>query len=471
MTFAVILSSVLTVLLIASIIAAWRAIQTSRTPQGAVGWVVFLLAAPHVALLSYLFLGHHRYRRYLVSRRETERVIEAANHFANRFGPDASPNGINPEPFEKLAALGITRGNDMQLLVDGDATFAALFAAIDAAEHYILAQFFIIHDDEIGKDFSEHLIAAAKRGVKVRLLYDPIGSHALPDEYLEALREAGIEVPIKKRLRHRAGRFQINYRNHRKTLIVDGHKGFTGGLNVGDEYLGRDPKFGPWRDTFVEMTGPMVQELQLVYAEDWHWATTETLIDALHWEPTLAPANMTGLILPAGPADEMETGTLFFLSAAVAAQERLWIASPYFVPDTDVLSALKQAALRGVDVRVLIPDSIDHTLPWLAAFAVFDECRAAGVQFWRYKEGFLHEKVVLVDSVMAAVGSMNADNRSFRLNFETMAVFFDARAAQAVEEMLVPDFARAEKLEKVLRQQNLKIRIGAPVARLFAPLL
>ncbi|WP_121061401.1 cardiolipin synthase [Chachezhania antarctica] len=471
MNFALILSSVFTLLFIASIFVAWRAVQRSRTPQGAVGWVVFLLAAPHIGLITYLFLGHHRYRHYLVSRRETQRVIEAAGAFAHLYAPAEPPEGIDTKPFETLAALGVTRGNDMRLLVDGHATFDALFAAIDAAEHYILAQFFIIHDDEIGKEFAEHLMAAAKRGVMVRLLYDPVGSHSLPDAYLDALRDAGAIVPQKKHLRKRAGRLQINYRNHRKTLIVDGRDGFTGGLNVGDEYLGRDPKFGPWRDTFVGFTGPMVQELQLVYAEDWHWATNDTLIQDLHWEPVLTDTDMTGLILPAGPADEMETGTLFCISAIVAAKKRLWIASPYFVPDTDVLSALKQAALRGVDVRVLIPDAIDHILPWLAAFATFDECREAGVQFWRYKEGFLHEKVVLVDDTMAAVGTMNADNRSYRLNFETMAVFFDPRAANAVEEMLIPDFARAEKLEKTLRQQNLKIRLGAPFARLFGPLL
>ena len=457
--------------LLASLWASWRAIRTARTPQGAVGWVVFLLTAPYIALVLYLFLGHHRYRHYQVSRRESGRVIEAANDFSARFAPGPAPEGIRTEPFEKLAALGALRGNDMQLLVDGEATFEALFAAIDAAEHYILAQFYIIHDDEIGKAFAERLINAADRGVSVRLIYDPVGSHSLPEPYLQRLRDAGAHVPQRRQLSHRSGRLQINYRNHRKTLIVDGQTGFTGGLNVGDEYLGRDPKFGPWRDTFIRLEGPMVAELQLVFAEDWHWGTGETLISPLHWEPEPAEADMTGLILPAGPADEVETGTFFFLSAIVAAEKRIWIASPYFVPDTDVLSALKQAALRGVEVRVLVPDAIDHTLPWLAAFAAFDECRAVGVEIWRYKEGFLHEKVVLVDDRLAAVGSMNMDNRSFRLNFETMALLFDRRAAQALEDMLVADFARAEMMEKDLTQQSLKIRIGAPFARLFAPLL
>ncbi|MEM8731800.1 MAG: cardiolipin synthase [Pseudomonadota bacterium] len=397
--------------------------------------------------------------------------MDAAKDASVRYAPAPQPDGVDPRPFEALAAMGATRGNDMTLLVDGAETFDALFEAIDAAQHYVLAQFFIIHEDQIGRAFAERLAAAAKRGVAVRLLFDPIGARKLPDTYLDTLREAGVQVPDKHKLRRRAGNFQINYRNHRKTVLVDGQIGFTGGLNVGDEYLGRHPAFGPWRDTFIRMEGPMVAQLQLVFAEDWHWAMGETLTAALDWAPPPVSANRTGLILAAGPADEMETGAFFFLSAIIAAKERLWIASPYFVPDRDVMSALKQAALRGVEVRVLVPDAIDHTLPWLAAFAVFDECRAAGVEIWRYKGGFLHQKVILVDANMAAVGSMNMDNRSFRLNFETMALFFDDAAAAAVAEMLETDFERAQVLEKHLSEQPMKMRLGAPVARLFAPLL
>jgi len=248
-------------------------------------------------------------------------------------------------------------------------------------------------------------------------------------------------------------------------------QGFTGGHNVGDEYLGRSPVFGPWRDTFVALTGPMVTQLQLVFSEDWHWATNQSLIGQLQWEPRRAPEDMAGLIVATGPADEMGTGSFFFLSALVAARERIWIASPYFVPDAEVLGALKQAAMRGVEVRVLVPDAIDHTLPWLAAHAFFDECRAAGVEIWRYTDGFLHQKVILVDDIMAAVGTMNMDNRSFYLNFEAMAVVFDSRAARDTEAMLEADFANAVKLDTPLSGMPLRIRIGAPVSRLFAPLL
>jgi len=300
---------------------------------------------------------------------------------------------------------------------------------------------------------------------------DAVGSKSLPKEYLDALRAAGVKVADPSQGRRPRQRFQINFRNHRKTVVVDGRTGFTGGLNVGDEYMGRDPTFGHWRDTHLEMHGPVVLQLQLIFAEDWHWATAETLSQELNWEAPIAKDDMTALLVPTGPADEMETGALFFFAAIAAARERVWIASPYCVPDTDILTAMKHAALAGRDVRLLVPEVIDHHIPWLAAFAYFDELRAAGVQIWRYQRGFMHQKVVLVDDALAAIGTTNLDNRSFRLNFEAMVVGFDDGFARSVEAFLANDFANATLLEKPMSAQPARVRYGAPIARLFAPLL
>jgi len=191
----------------------------------------------------------------------------------------------------------------------------------------------------------------------------------------------------------------------------------------------------------------------------------------LDWSAEIAEADATALLVPTGPADTMETGALFFFAAIAAARERVWIASPYCVPDTDILTALKHAALAGRDVRLLVPEVIDHLVPWLAAFAYFDELREAGVQIWRYQPGFMHQKVVLIDDTLAAIGTTNLDNRSFRLNFEAMVLGFDARFAAEVAGFLETDFANAILLEKPLASQPVRVRYGAPVARLFAPLL
>jgi len=300
---------------------------------------------------------------------------------------------------------------------------------------------------------------------------DAVGSKSLPDAYLDALLEAGVKVADPYQGRRPRQRFQINYRNHRKTVVVDGQLGFTGGLNVGDGYMGRDPTFGAWRDTHLEMHGPVVPQLQLIFTEDWHWASGETLSQDLNWQARKAEADATALVVPTGPADDMETGALFFFAAIAAARERVWIASPYCVPDTDILTALKHAALAGHDVRLLVPEMIDHHIPWLAAFAYFDELRDAGGQIWRYQRGFMHQKVVLVDDALAAIGTTNLDNRSFRLNFEAMVVGFDDGFARSVEAFLTDDFANAILLEKAIAELPARVRYGAPVARLFAPLL
>lgn len=454
-----------------AIFFAMRAAATARTPQGAVGWVVFLVAAPYLAVPAYVFLGHHRFRGYRIARRESERVVEGIRDFAAQHLPPPDATPINLTPFEEIARMPAMRGNGAELLIDGQAGFDAMLGAIESAQSYVLVQFYIVHDDGLGRRLQACLIAAARRGVTVRFMTDAVGSHDLPASYGNTLRAAGISVVDGDNARGPKFRFQINYRNHRKTVIVDGKMGFVGGLNVGDEYLGLDPDFGAWRDTHLRLLGPVVLQLQLIFVEDWHWATDEPLLDELVWQTPSAPHDMTALIVATGPGDETETGSLMFFSAITAARKRIWIASPYFVPDIDVMTALKHAAMRGVDVRILVPDVIDHRIPWLAAFAYFDDIRAVGVRVFRYTEGFMHQKVFLVDDDLAAVGTTNLDNRSFRLNFEAMALFFDGRAAAAVEQMLRADLARSYEMTRTIDQQPAYIRYGAPVARLFSPLL
>jgi cardiolipin synthase len=456
-------------LYLAAAVCVWRAISTARTPQGAVGWVVFLLAAPYLAVPLFLVLGHSRFHGYVIARTDSARVVAGLTRFGAEHAPNA-PLDAPARAMERLAHMPVVRGNDITLLIDGDATFDAIFAAIDGAQDYVLAQFYIIRDDAMGRAFADRLKAAAARGVRVHLLFDAVGCNRLPRAYVTGLREGGVEVVNPAAMRGPRSRLSINFRNHRKSVIVDGKVGFIGGLNVADEYMGRDPAFGPWRDTHARLTGPVVSQLQLVYLEDWHWATRE-LLDGLDWEPRRAEADMDALILPSGPGDQTETGAMFFLTVLAAAERRIWIASPYFVPDADVLSALKHAALRGVEVRLLVPEVADHWITWLAAFAYFDEVAKVGVEIWRYGEGFMHQKAVVVDDAILAVGTTNLDNRSFRLNFEAMAVYFDACAARAGAEMLAADFARATRLRRPLSAQSGAIRIGAPIARLFSPIL
>jgi cardiolipin synthase A/B len=313
-------------------------------------------------------------------------------------------------------------------------------------------------------------------GVRVYFLFDKIGSRSLPGSYVERLTDGGVEVATfrssRMMLRRRfRPRLQINFRNHRKILVVDGEEGWLGGFNLSDTYLGMDPSIGPWRDTHLRIRGPSALGLQLSFLEDWHWSTGDVL--SLDWTPKRAEAgNEAVLILPSGPADPLETAALMIHHSIHSARERFWIASPYFVPDEGILMALKLAALRGVDVRVLVPSYADVPLVHLAKLAVVEPLLAVGVQVLQYDAAFLHTKAFVVDDRAAGVGTVNVDSRSLHLNFEITAILMDREAVARVEGMFLDDFEHAQPLTlEELLARPAWARAASKGAHLLAPLL
>ena len=457
-------------------LAAFDAIMKARTPQGSTAWAISLVSMPWLALPLYLVFGRDRFTHYVESLRSFNREIEA-RLAESRRGP-LTPYLVAPddergemEAFRALATAPFTSGNDARLLVDGHATFDAIFAGIDAAERYVLAQFYIIHDDEIGTRFKERLLAAAARGVAVYLLYDEVGSLKLPNAYLRALRDGGVHVSSFAGRRGWLGRFRLNFRNHRKVVVVDGRRAYVGGLNVGDEYLGRHETLAPWRDTHLEVAGPVVQGVQLSFVRDWFYGTAE-VPEPLVWEPAPAEADRCALVLASGPDAELETCGLLFAHAIGSAERRVWIASPYFVPDGRVLGALQIAALRGVDVRVLMPRMTDSPLFKYVPYAYLPDAELAGVKTYLYEEGFMHQKAILVDDDYAAVSTANFDNRSFRLNFEITVLLADEGFAHDLEAMFEADFARSTRLtSEDMANPSLRFRVATQFTRLLAPIL
>jgi cardiolipin synthase len=420
-----------------------------RTPQAALGWALALVTFPYFAIPLYWVFGRAKFIGYRRAAADEGGPLQAAARGATAavepFALEAGAADGSGRWSKLLTTVPATRGNQVDLLVDGDATFEALFAAIDSARDYLLVQFFIVHDDTLGGKLQERLVERARVGIQVYFLYDEVGCRKLPGKWLRTLRESGVRVEGFKTTRGRGNRFQLNFRNHRKLVIVDGHEALTGGLNVGDEYLGRSKRFGPWRDTHVRVRGPAVQAAQLAFLEDWYWATDE--VPDLNWTPTPADADQRVLVLATGPADEAERCSLAFIRAVNSARSRLWISSPYFVPDATVLTALQLAAMRGVEVRILLPNRTDHLLPMLSCFSYYDSLAWAGIEIWRYHPGFLHQKALLVDDELAAVGSINVDYRSFHLNFELVVMVSDKRFAGEMEAMMKTDFARSHRVD------------------------
>ncbi len=458
------------------VVSAIDAVMGARTAQGSIAWAVSLVSFPMVSVPAYWVLGRSRFKGYVIARREWDAHADSVDGWDREvpeqflFRDYTLPNAARAA--ERLARLPFLTGNAVKLLIDGEATFASISEGIDSARDYILFQFYIVRDDEIGRALQTRLIEAARRGVRVYFLYDEIGSSSLPRSYLTTLREAGIEVYNFHTRQGPKNRFQINFRNHRKVVVVDGTVAWLGGLNVGDEYLGRDPAVGAWRDTHLRIEGPAALGAQLSFTEDWNWATGT--VPGLAWTPTAASdgSNTPVLILPSGPADPFETAALMFTHTINSATERIWIASPYFVPDEGLVAALQLAGLRGVDVRILIPDRPDHWSVYLAAFSYFDDALAAGVSFYKYSAGFLHQKVVLIDDVAASVGTVNMDNRSLRLNFEITALVADSTFVREVAQMLESDFAQARPVElDAYSGRPFWFRLAVRLARLMAPVL
>lgn len=445
-----------------------------RTAQGTIAWVVSLITFPWVAIPLYWFLGRHRFHGYVEARRAGnvafDRQVAALQRGLSKH--EVVPTGPRAgmlDACRRLADLPLLRANRVELLVNGERTFHRLFEAISQARDYVVITYYIVKNDRVGALFRDALVAKARAGVRVYLLYDEVGSHKLPRSYLRALREAGVHARPFGRNRHWWSRLQLNFRNHRKIVVVDGLVAMTGGLNVGDEYLEGHPRLGPWRDTHLCLRGPAVDALQLVFLEDWHWATGE--IPELSWSGDPEPDDHQVLVLPTGPSDPFDGWQLAIVNAAAAARDRLWIASPYFVPDEAALAALQAAALRGVDVRVLLPDRADHLLVWLSSFAYYPDTLPHGVDLYRYREGFMHQKVVLVDDDLAIVGTANLDNRSFRLNFEVSVVLADPPAAAGVAEMLENDFAKSRRVALgEFTARRLPFRIACRIARLLSPI-
>lgn len=467
------------ILAILSIVAV---VMRARTAAGAWGWAMAMIALPFIAVPLYWVIGRQQFNGYLEkfrrAQQDYERIFDEfaktlAPHFASLEGDEVRYGGV----LEKLSERRWTKGNEVCLLVNGTDIYASMLEELEKAEDYVLFQFFIVKDDETGERFREVLERKAREGVRVYFLYDEIGSHKLSRRYVRSLREAGVDIHDFHSTQGPSNRFQINFRNHRKIVVVDGRVGFVGGANIGDEYASTTERFGEWRDTQVRLVGPSVLSLQMVFLADFYWAAG--MVPELRWTRVpSADVTVCGIddalviTLPTGPIEKVEGGTVFFLNAITRAKKRFWIATPYFVTDESVRSALQMAALRGVDVRIMIPDKPDKWIPWLATFSYLGEMEAAGVRVFRYEPGFLHQKVVLVDDAFSAVGTANLDNRSMRLNFEVTAAVLSAGFASTVERMLETDFERCrEVFGSDYADRPLWFRLGVKLARLASPVL
>lgn len=451
---------------------AASAILRARTPQGATAWVIGLLTLPFFTVPVFFIFGRSKFygytnRRRLLDNKVSRKLAEMQMAMRNS---ELTDNHLHPlmNSMTKLCSPGFTTHNKIDLLIDGQQTYASMLSALEEAKNYIIFQFYVFRADSTGKTFAELLMRKAREGVKVNFLYDEIGTE-IPDKIISDMKNAGIDVCHFNSLRGK-GRFQINFRNHRKILIVDGKVAFVGGLNIGDDYLGLWPDLGPWRDTHIRMEGPSVITCQMTHAKDWYWCKQEDLKADWQIKTTQGEANI--LILPSGPADDKQSCLLAHIAMVNSATERLWIANPYLVPPESLLDAILLAGLRGVDVRFILPSYSDAWIVMIACEVYVSRLLKHGVKVYRYQDGFLHQKVMLVDNLFAVVGSANFDFRSMFINFEITVVGQETKFVNDVAQMLERDMLHSREVSlKEYEEMGLWKKITSRAANLFAPVL
>ncbi len=463
------------VIYLLGVVFAIEAIMKARTPTGAIAWSLALASFPFLSVPLYLVLGRNRFQGMVEAYQENAEDIDRlyAEVTEALDAQRAPPSGLGDarRAIGALSGLDVVAGNFAELLINGEATFESILAGIGEARDYVLVQFYTIRDDKLGRRLQEALLERARAGVDVRVLYDDIGSLGLPRRYCSELESAGAKARSFKPDQGRRNRFQQNFRNHRKIVVVDGRVGWVGGHNVGDEYLGHNPKLTPWRDTHVRLEGPMVTQLQLVFFSDWYWAARE--LPTLNWTPRAASnGGIPGMVVPFAPTHVHETASLFFVAALNLARKRAWISAPYFVPDEAVMKALKLAALRGVDVRIVTTGTNDSLLVYFAAYHYIMALSGLGIRFYAYSPGFLHEKTLLVDDHVSSIGTANFDNRSFRLNFELTAVLLDEAFAEKMETMFENTIDHCKVLDpEALKSKGLGWQLAVNFCRLLSPIL
>jgi cardiolipin synthase len=449
----------------------------NRNPAKSLSWALVLLFIPIIGLLFYLVLGQNLRKKKLISKKSIKRVTDrpVASFDISKLDPTLIDNNqINliKMLYKNSEAAGYAF-NKIEVLSNGESTFDAVFEAISKAKDHVHIEFFIFADDKISNQLRELLILKAKEGVRVRMIYDYWGSFDLSKRYLKSLRDAGVFVQsfLPFRFRFHFSSSKINYRNHRKLVIIDGKIGFTGGLNVADRYIYGD-FLGRWRDTFISIEGSAVHGLRLLFLVDWYFVEREMLDDPKYFpEPLKFDDNMVQIV-SSGPDSDWEAIMQGIASAIMSATKYVYIHSPYYMP-TDVLSTcIEMAALSGVDIRLIIPIKSDSSFSYASTSSYLEQALEAGVRVFRYHKGFLHSKAIVIDDFISIVGSCNIDERSFTQNFEANAFIYEKKTALKLKQLFMKDIDNCEELTlEVWTKRKKRQRLKESFARLFSPLM
>ncbi len=454
-----------------------------KTASTTWAWIMIMLFVPILGFILYLFCGQDlRKQKTFTKKCEQDRFLAvkllqeiSLKHPLNQYGNPLIASYKNLITMNLISHDSLyTEDNSVKIYTDGNELFTALFHAINSAQRYIHIEYYIIHDDELGRLFKDLLIKKAKQGIDIFLLYDEVGSLKTPKKYFTDLKHAGVKVAHFYPTLIPFFKLHANYRNHRKICVIDGKVGFIGGFNVGAEYLGLNEKFGYWRDTHLRIEGSSVDLINLQFLLDRRFATNENLnlerYIPVHLPPTINKVGMQ--IVSSGPDSKHPSIRNAYMTMINLAKKSIYIQTPYFIPDDGVFTALKLACLSGLDVRIMIPNKPDHMFVYWATYAHIGELLDCGCKCYTYEHGFLHAKTIIIDEEICSVGTANFDIRSFNLNFEINAIIYNKSIAKQLTGIFNEDLTLCNELtQTIYSNRSLLIKFKESISRLISPIL
>ena len=453
-----------------------------RNPTSTWAWILVITFIPIFGFFLYLIFGRKLSRKklFIWDNKSKLGVKKAVENQLQLLDEGSFPI---PELYQDNIDLFylhlrnndaiLTQENEVEIFNDGQAKFDQLIKDLIAAEDHIHIQYYIYRDDNLGRKIADVLKLKAKEGVSVRFLYDDFGSRKLSPQFIWELKKAGVIVEAFFPSLIPKINFKINYRNHRKVVVIDGKIGYIGGFNVGDEYLGKVKKYGYWRDTHLRIVGESVRSIQTRFILDWNQASKHQLIlyDSAYYRAE--PQGNVGMqIVSSGPDSDWEQIKYGYIKLLMEAEDYVYIQTPYFIPDESLADAVKIAALSGIDVRIMIPNKPDHPFVYWATYSYIGNMLEAGAKVYIYQNGFLHAKTIMVDGKIASVGTANIDVRSFRLNFEVNAFLYSEEVTQRLLAHFEEDMKKSELLTyEAYQQRSAWIKFKESIARLISPIL
>ena len=484
MSWSVIVIYTLIVLyLLTVLMVAFNIVLENRNPVRTLAWVAVLLFVPLVGMIFYLYFGVNYRKIKMFSMKglgDMKWLQYMSEDQKQRVQKTEFLKKEDMKDVRKLMTLLLnnskallTRYNKVDILKNGEETFPAIFTALGRAKRFIHLEYYIIEAGELATRLKDILIAKAKSGVEVRVIFDDVGCWSLPKTYIREMRAAGIQIYPFLPVRFHRIADKANYRNHRKIIVIDGETGFVGGLNFADRYMNGLPGIGIWRDTHLRVKGEAVTSLQIVFLIDWYFVRQELLLNKEDYMPyKKEDGNVIVQTVASGPDSDWASIQQAYFTLINTAKKYVFISTPYFMPGETTLNCIKAAAMGGIDVRILLPHKSDSWLTQWCSRSYVEELLEAGVKVYWYQKGINHSKVIVVDGMMASVGTANMDMRSFDENFEVNLIIYDRNVAKNLAASFVEDMRDSveESIHKwKFRPKRQKIRES--VARLFAPVM